>query len=107
MKVEKVCFSCGQVTSIECDESGYSKWINGEKIQHAMPSLSVMEREALISSMCFDCQEDFFNMPKPGNESKFGKRLGECDCCGRAVWEKDINPDGTFICKSCGETSYT
>lgn len=107
MKVEKTCFSCGQVTTIECNESEYLKWKNDTNIQHAMPSLSVMERETLISGLCFDCQEKLFNMPKPGNEAKFGARLGECDCCGMVVWEKDINPDGTFICKSCGETSYT
>lgn len=101
MKVEKVCFSCGKVTTIECDDAGYSKWVNGMNILAAMPSLSIMEREALISGMCFDCQEGLFNIPKPGNEVKFGKRIGECDCCGMAVWEKDIKPDGTFRCKSC------
>lgn len=104
--ITKKCFSCGKTIKVECDETEYRKWQEGTLLQRAMISLSRMEREALLSGMCFDCQEEFYNEPKPGNEKLFGARLGSCSCCDRPVWEKDIKPDGTFQCSSCYETEY-
>lgn len=66
------------------------------------PELNNFEREALISGMCFDCQEATFHKPKPGNEKAFGRYIGECECCGAPIWERD-EIDGGYVCTQCGE----
>ena len=104
MKIKKRCM-CGATTDIEVKEDAYAKWQSGTAIQRVMPDMHFMYRECLISGMCLDCQEKMFNTPAPGHEELFGKHLGNCSCCDRAVYEKDIK-DNTFICTACGSDEY-
>ena len=104
MEVKKVCPVCGTVTTLEVDAKEYQDWLGGKLIQQAMPTTHKADREVLISGMCYNCYEEMFNEPAPGNESKFGNRLGCCSCCDRAVYSKDVK-DG-FVCKACGSEEF-
>ena len=37
------------------------RWQRGELIQSAMPQLTADQREFMISSICYDCQSEFFD----------------------------------------------
>lgn len=54
------CPMCGKSHSVEVNLTAYEKWQNGELIQKAMPELSPIEREQLISGFCPDCQKVIF-----------------------------------------------
>ena len=58
--IEKKCPFCGQVTTITIPTEKYIKWQEGESIQKAMPNLSAVSRESLISGLCWDCQDKIF-----------------------------------------------
>lgn len=103
MKVRKKCM-CGKTSTIEVNEIKYNAWQAGLKIQDVFPELHPFERELLISGMCFDCQEKMYNRPAPGHEEMWGRKLGQCTCCDRPVFEKkDIpNEEGLYCCPQCG-----
>lgn len=105
MNIVKTCPMCNKETVVNMNYKDFLKWQQGALIQEAAPKMHPMKRECLVSGMCFDCQEKVYNTPKPGNEAAFGKRLGECACCGRAVYVKDI-VDGKFTCASCKEHEF-
>ena len=95
------CAVCGQVETIKLPEDGYFNWMSGMSVQEAFPELNSFEREALISNWCFDCISGVFHRPKPGDNS-FGKLLGECECCGCGIWEKDFNnTKEAYVCNGC------
>ena len=105
MKVSRKCPFCGKTTVVEVNAAEYKKWGAGELIQRAMPTLHKAYRETLLSGLCLSCYEKTYNEPAPGNEASFGNRLGSCDQCDMAVYEKDL-VDGKFVCKNCGGTDY-
>lgn len=100
------CGLCGQSYEIKANKIAYSMWKGGASIQNAFPDRNSMERDAIAGRCCFQCFSKMYNMPLPGEEESYGKRIGECSCCGMAVWEKDIKEDGSFECKSCHQDEY-
>lgn len=50
------CPSCNAYTQIEVPLNGYANWEKGMLIQKAMPELSEVDRETLISGLCPTCQ---------------------------------------------------
>lgn len=89
------CVTCGANQSIEVDEAWYEKFKSGMSVQDALPKSNLFTRECLISGMCFDCQSRVFHRPKPGES--WGEILGECECCGSSVYERDNG-----VCPQCG-----
>lgn len=58
--IEKACPFCGAKCMCGYPTDGYEKWIGGELIQKAMPTVPSESREFLISGMCPECQEKIF-----------------------------------------------
>lgn len=54
------CYQCEQEHSVTVPETGFSRWRAGALIQSAMPELSPMDREKLMTGMCEACQRAFF-----------------------------------------------
>ena len=54
------CPFCGLTHNVNVPFDGYLAWDNGELIQDAMPMLSAVEREQLISHFCPACQKKIF-----------------------------------------------
>ena len=108
MKIEisRKCPFCGKVSTHSYDKDAYERYMSGEcSIQEVFYNEHPMDRELLLTGMCHDCCEKTFGTPAPEHEAEWGKCVGECDCCGRPVYEKDAK-EGTFRCKSCGNDSY-
>jgi len=72
------CRVCGDTHILMVNVQDAKRWMNGEKIQDAMPYLSSDERELLISRTCGKC---------------FDKMFGE-DPIGDAETEYDIEFEG-------------
>ena len=107
MKMTFTCHVCGKNTELEVDEKKYMQYRRDSKAQEAFADKDSFYRETIISGMCYACQEKLFNRPAPGNEAEWGKFLGECCCCGRPVYEKDVDKSGAgFKCASCGNDEY-
>jgi len=53
--VETACPACGQGEQITVDADGYTRWVDGELIQTALPNLTNTQRERLISGYCKPC----------------------------------------------------
>lgn len=49
------CPFCNKEQSAEYPMGGFVAWKNGKTIQAAMPSVSLSDREKLISGMCDEC----------------------------------------------------
>lgn len=58
--IQKTCFSCKTVHSIEVPSEDVQKWRQGALIQDAMPYLCADTRELLISSTCGTCFDRLF-----------------------------------------------
>ena len=58
--VEIHCPICEKHHFVEINESAYYHWRDGMLIQNAMPDLTPLEREQLISKLCPDCQKMVF-----------------------------------------------
>lgn len=58
--VEKDCPFCGERYMGSFPTDGYTKWMGGELIQKAMPTVPATSREWLISGICPECQEKMF-----------------------------------------------
>ena len=54
------CPLCGRISFVACDEAQLVAYEAGALIQDAFPTMSVRDRETLISGMCPSCQESFF-----------------------------------------------
>ena len=54
------CPFCGEDYAVEVDLAQYEAWQNGKLIQNAMPDLTPIEREQLISGLCPKCQAEMF-----------------------------------------------
>lgn len=55
-----ICPFCGEDHAVEVDLAKFEAWQSGELIQNAMPDLTFMEREQLISGLCPKCQVKVF-----------------------------------------------
>ena len=55
LEIVMTCVCCGTVVKIVAPESDYRLWRSGQHIQDAMPTLTVDEREILISGICGKC----------------------------------------------------
>lgn len=58
--IEKTCPFCGKRCECSFPTDGYEKWMGGELIQKAMPTVPATSREFLISGICRECQEKIF-----------------------------------------------
>lgn len=99
--VRKQCPFCGKYTTVKVEAEALDAYNKGINIAVALPNLSAFDREVMITGMCYDCQEKAFSKPAPGHEDLWGKVVGECDCCGASLYEKDIKGD-KVICNTCG-----
>ena len=60
INVKITCPFCGIDHTIKVKSTQYEAWQNGELIQNAMPDLTPIEREQLISGLCPKCQAEMF-----------------------------------------------
>ena len=58
--IEKKCPFCKETTTVIIPTEKYIKLQEGELIQNAMPGLTAVSRETLISGICCDCQDKIF-----------------------------------------------
>ena len=58
--VAMTCPLCGEDHSVKVNLAQYEAWQNGKLIQNAMPDLTPVEREQLISGLCPKCQAKIF-----------------------------------------------
>lgn len=54
------CIVCDKKSTLSVNEDEYNDWRSGTLIQKAMPSLSLDEREKLISGTCPECWDEMF-----------------------------------------------
>jgi hypothetical protein len=60
IKIQKACPFCGTLSEVVIPTEGYGKWVRGEVIQKAMPTVPATSREFLMTGMCRDCQDKIF-----------------------------------------------
>lgn len=58
--VEVLCPECASVSVLTVPRLGYDAWRGGELIQRALPLMSVVEREQLITGFCGGCFDALF-----------------------------------------------
>lgn len=58
--LEITCPFCGQIHYVECLESEFQAYMDGALAQDAFTTLSVTEREQIVSRICPECQEKIF-----------------------------------------------
>lgn len=58
--IANFCPICDDEHEVEVGMEQYEAWQNGELIQNAMPQLTSVEREQLISGFCPCCQKKIF-----------------------------------------------
>lgn len=59
-ETEVTCNMCKTTKVIVVPKDGYKRWISGECIQNAMPSVKAEDRELLISGICGKCFDSLF-----------------------------------------------
>ena len=70
------CPMCGKTSEVACDADKYYTYVTtSTPIQEIFPDMDLHTRELLISGMCLDCQESFFEMDDDDACD------GECDVC--------------------------
>lgn len=62
------CIICKKDYYFSVPVEGYCRWKNGELIQRAMPTLSVGDRELLISKTCSQCFDKLFQNEEDDSE---------------------------------------
>jgi len=60
VKISVICVFCGIESTIEVDDYGYYRWLEGVHIQDALPQLTSDQRELLISHTCGKCYDKMF-----------------------------------------------
>ena len=58
------CNGCQEVSVISMPVKGWTEWREGALIQDALPTLSPVEREMLISGICGACFAEIFGEDK-------------------------------------------
>lgn len=100
--IQRRCPFCGTETKIEVNPSSLSAYNSGVNIMQCFGDKNSFEREAIISGMCFKCQEETFGKPLPEHEAEWGSPLGDCEVCGRTLYDKhSLMSNGNYKCKSC------
>ncbi len=59
--IRTVCPFCGKLNHIHAKQSEFDAWQAGALVQDAFPTMSLADRESLISGLCLDCQADIFD----------------------------------------------
>lgn len=54
------CRMCEQVKTFRCERDALEAWILGELIQRALPSLTLSQREMLMTGTCTKCWNELF-----------------------------------------------
>ena len=60
IKIQKTCPCCKTVNEVVVPTEGYGRWVQGELIQRAMPTIPATTREFLMTGMCGNCQDSLF-----------------------------------------------
>jgi hypothetical protein len=58
--IDRSCPKCGQTNTLEVDADGYQAWQNGTPIQTALPTLTVNQREIVMSGIDGKCWDAMF-----------------------------------------------
>lgn len=58
------CIRCGKLHAFEVPNEGYRRWLEGERIQKALPMLTPDQREIMISGICGRCFDKMFGGDK-------------------------------------------
>jgi hypothetical protein len=56
----KSCPTCGESSVLIVPEEGYQRWMEGESIQEALPTLAQAQREQLMTGIHGDCWKRIF-----------------------------------------------
>lgn len=94
IEIDRKCWKCGKITSLEVRKSSYERWRYGALIQECFPKESVFFRETIINGQCAECQSKMYHIPL--TEGAWGKFVCECDICGTSIYEADNGE-----CASC------
>jgi hypothetical protein len=62
IRITRKCEFCSKDSIITCNKEGFFKWIKGELIQKALPTLSPGEREQLRSGYHETCYDKMSEM---------------------------------------------
>lgn len=111
------CPVCHRTTPVEVDLKGYENWRRGELIQCALPTLSVRDRELLMTGICAACWEATFGPDSDDTDDEEEEAaedpapvLEVCRMCSGVGALKDHSPisvDDHVTCPHCdghGET---
>lgn len=55
-----ICPFCLKNTQIQVRTDLFNKYLQGMHVQDVFPTMTVRERELLVSGICYDCQDVFF-----------------------------------------------
>ena len=93
MTVVCICPFCGKRTYITVSEKQYYAYMSDSytPIQDIFPDLTIQQREALISGMCYNCQEEFFSVEDDEDSEEICDGL--CDLCP----EGDTCPNSALL----------
>ena len=85
-----VCPFCGEIHSVTVREDEYIKYLQGELVQNAFPTLTATQREQIISNICPSCQEGIFHEDEEEEEiepSFFNEDFGFDPYCGSYTYD--------------------
>lgn len=54
------CVFCGKENTVRASTEGVVRWLQGQKIQYALPELTPGERETLMNGSCEACFDKAF-----------------------------------------------
>jgi len=60
IELKIMCNNCKVVHTVTVPKKGYVEWMTGTVIQKAMPNVSAIDRELLISNICGKCFGEIF-----------------------------------------------
>lgn len=70
VKIQKTCPFCKTKSEVVVPTEGYSRWVQGELIQRAMPTVPPTSREFLKTGICRNCQETLFDLDDDDEEEE-------------------------------------
>ena len=59
-KITRDCPFCGKKMAIDIPIDAYLKWIDGVRIQDALPNIAAEDREVLLTGICPKCWNETF-----------------------------------------------
>lgn len=93
LTLKETCIECGTLHYIKMEKKSYDAWKSGVSIQNVAPSLSVDERELLLSGFCGKCYDKL--MPEPEENLTFEQELMRDFLLELAALEEQV--DGSDI----------